>query len=355
MNRLCEKFIFVFIVLLVFFSVLFFNFSNVRAGALSNVKDRLNRQIQNLTSGVVHTFVFTTESAVSGGAGNNLLRIYFPVADDGLWCRTAGSLSVSGCTEEGATALPGSLSASCTQSNDIITITGVNNLSAANKYCVQVDDNGPGDLGTPSASTTGVITIKTNDGTNDIDSAIFAVDIITNDQVTVSASVPSGGGQSGGGGGGGGGEIIISQTEVIFIGVAPPGTLITILKDGQKAVDVIADENGNFQAKIVDIAPGTYLFTIYGKNNEGKTSKPLVFSVIVSEGTITTISGIFIDMSKGITGRGDLNGDNRVDIVDFSILIYWYQKLNPPLYIDLNGDGKIDATDFSILAYYWTG
>lgn len=53
--------------------------------------------------------------------------------------------------------------------------------------------------------------------------------------------------------------------------------------------------------------------------------------------------------------RGDLNGDGRVNIIDFSILAYWYGRSNPPARVDLNGDGKVDLVDFSILAFYWTG
>ncbi len=52
---------------------------------------------------------------------------------------------------------------------------------------------------------------------------------------------------------------------------------------------------------------------------------------------------------------GDLNNDNRVDLVDFSILIYWYEKPNPPSYLDLNNDNIVNLVDFSIMVYYWTG
>lgn len=57
---------------------------------------------------------------------------------------------------------------------------------------------------------------------------------------------------------------------------------------------------------------------------------------------------------------GDLSKDGRVNLVDFSILAYWYKKELAPNFIitekeRLNGDGKIDLTDFSIMAYNWTG
>ncbi len=54
--------------------------------------------------------------------------------------------------------------------------------------------------------------------------------------------------------------------------------------------------------------------------------------------------------------RADFNGDNRVDIVDLSILLYYYGRTDPlALRYDLSGDGIVDFRDVSILMYYWTG
>lgn len=53
--------------------------------------------------------------------------------------------------------------------------------------------------------------------------------------------------------------------------------------------------------------------------------------------------------------KWDLDGNGRVDLIDFSILAFWYRKGNPPASVDLNGDGVVDLQDMSVLAYYWTG
>ena len=56
--------------------------------------------------------------------------------------------------------------------------------------------------------------------------------------------------------------------------------------------------------------------------------------------------------------RADLNCDGYVNIVDFSILAYWYKRiltLEAAKMVDLNHDGKVDLIDFSIMAYHWTG
>ncbi len=58
--------------------------------------------------------------------------------------------------------------------------------------------------------------------------------------------------------------------------------------------------------------------------------------------------------------KGDLNGDGKVNLVDFSIAAYWYKRpISAEFAIKeferLSGDGKVDLVDFSIMAYYWTG
>lgn len=58
--------------------------------------------------------------------------------------------------------------------------------------------------------------------------------------------------------------------------------------------------------------------------------------------------------------RADLNSDSKVNLVDFSIAAFWYNKtLSTEMTTKendcLNKDGKINLVDFSIMAYYWTG
>jgi hypothetical protein len=54
--------------------------------------------------------------------------------------------------------------------------------------------------------------------------------------------------------------------------------------------------------------------------------------------------------------RGDVNCDYRVNLIDYSIVAYWYNRPGTvPAKVDLNGDGRVTLVDLSILAYYWTG
>jgi len=55
--------------------------------------------------------------------------------------------------------------------------------------------------------------------------------------------------------------------------------------------------------------------------------------------------------------NADLNTDGKVNLVDFSILLYWWNSnggnSNPPA--DISQDGKVNLTDFSIMLFNWTG
>lgn len=54
---------------------------------------------------------------------------------------------------------------------------------------------------------------------------------------------------------------------------------------------------------------------------------------------------------------GDLNCDDHVNLIDFSIMAYWYRRAlsGNGTNADLNHDGTVNLTDFSILASHWTG
>lgn len=71
-------------------------------------------------------------------------------------------------------------------------------------------------------------------------------------------------------------------------------------------------------------------------------------------------TNIFAPASTTCPTKGDLNSDCRVNLVDFSIAAFWYQKVLSPAFVirekaHLNGDGKVNIIDFSIMAFHWTG
>ncbi len=60
--------------------------------------------------------------------------------------------------------------------------------------------------------------------------------------------------------------------------------------------------------------------------------------------------------TETVRRRVDFNRDGRVDFVDFSILLYYFDKAGARIVPhDLNSDGIVDSVDISIFMYYWDG
>jgi len=84
---------------------------------------------------------------------------------------------------------------------------------------------------------------------------------------------------------------------------------------------------------------------------------------IVGSPPLTTQSGfstslqLFVGVDGRTTQPSDLNRDGFVNLIDFSILIFWWQTnggdSNPPA--DINQNGNVGLEDFSILLFNWTG
>lgn len=90
------------------------------------------------------------------------------------------------------------------------------------------------------------------------------------------------------------------------------------------------------------------------------TLKQEISSFSKSVGFTVGTRSVASELKPQCPSRGDLGGDCQVNLVDFSILSYWYKRPLSDSFrqielTKLNGDGKIDLTDFSIMAFYWTG
>jgi hypothetical protein len=88
-------------------------------------------------------------------------------------------------------------------------------------------------------------------------------------------------------------------------------------------------------------------YVVYVKySDDDRISKLVKF--IIGEANVPNV-----DIVENIPG--DCNYDSIINLVDFSVLAFWYGKANPPVCVDTNKDNKIDLVDFSILAFWWTG
>ena len=63
--------------------------------------------------------------------------------------------------------------------------------------------------------------------------------------------------------------------------------------------------------------------------------------------------GIGQEAAADLSLRADLNKDGKVNLVDFSILLFSWGTSDANA--DINADGKVNLSDFSIMIFYWTG
>src|SRR3989344_344760 len=80
-------------------------------------------------------------------------------------------------------------------------------------------------------------------------------------------------------------------------------------------------------------------------------------SSLATQSSFSTTIQLFVGVNGKATTPSDLNRDTKINLVDFSILIFWCGtnggNSNPPA--DINGNGKVGIEDFSILLFNWTG
>lgn len=149
------------------------------------------------------------------------------------------------------------------------------------------------------------------------------------------------------------------KTLTVSGSAAPLGIVTISATDGrnEKTTMVTADAFGNYSTQIASsFFTEDVQYSIHSRVSAFGLTSPFSRSA-----PFTVTSLLFPDTTKKPTkygcskGGSDVNCDGRVDIVDYSILKYWYKRKNPPIEVDLNGDGTVDLSDFSILAADWTG
>lgn len=139
--------------------------------------------------------------------------------------------------------------------------------------------------------------------------------------------------------------------DVTLSGQTIPSVTVEVsIDNGAKVLTTTSDALGNwslvFDTGTVSVATHTL--------------KPRFIS---GTGALKTESsyGTLISLNVGVEGRAtsnsDLNRDGKVNLIDFSILIFWWGSpggnSNPPA--DINGNGRVGLEDFSILLFNWTG
>ncbi len=114
------------------------------------------------------------------------------------------------------------------------------------------------------------------------------------------------------GGGGGLPPPSVIESRVNLTGRAYPGETVTALKDGQIATQTVSDPGANFSVSVLGLSSGTYVFGVYAQDNQGNKSSMSTFPITVTNGTIVSISNIFLAPTISVDKDNVLLGENLV-------------------------------------------
>lgn len=137
---------------------------------------------------------------------------------------------------------------------------------------------------------------------------------------------------------------------VVLEGQTAPDKTVQIFNGDEQVAEVQSDGNGvwSYSYSTAGLSPAEYL--LRARFVEGTGS-------LVSESSFSSNLALFVGVDGRATTPNDLNRDGFINLIDFSILIFWWQTnggdSDPPA--DINGNGNVGIEDFSILLFNWTG
>lgn len=157
--------------------------------------------------------------------------------------------------------------------------------------------------------------------------------------------------------------ILIPPTIKASAQTVNPGATITLT--GQTVPNVIVEisiDNGKKVLTGTSDAQGKYAIsfdtsTVSVDTHIAKARFTTGTSTPKIESPYGTALSLFVGVEGKATSNSDLNRDGKVNLIDFSILIFWWGtpggNSNPPA--DINSNARVGLEDFSILLFNWTG
>ncbi len=138
---------------------------------------------------------------------------------------------------------------------------------------------------------------------------------------------------------------------VTFAGQAPPNVTVEVhIGDSQQVLTTTSDSGGYWNVDLDTAGMPAAEYTARARFVEGN-------GTLTTESTFSSTLQLFLGVDGSPTTPSDLNRDGSVNLIDFSILIFWWGTAggnsDPPA--DINGNGKVSIEDFSILLFNWTG
>lgn len=157
--------------------------------------------------------------------------------------------------------------------------------------------------------------------------------------------------------------LILPPTLTVSSQNIDPGTIITLsgqavpestvelhFDDSSIVEETSAATNGNwsttFDTGRLSVAEHTV-----------KARTVLGSATLQTESAFSTSLQLFVGVDGQPSTPSDLNRDGSVNLVDFSVLIFWWGTAagDSDPSADINGNGNVGLEDFSILLFNWTG
>lgn len=149
-------------------------------------------------------------------------------------------------------------------------------------------------------------------------------------------------------------KIKVKQGDLVTIlGYTAPAALVTLTVHSTSTIEKMLTANAS-GSWIYKLNTGSLAYGGHTARARAVTPNDITADSAVVAFTVAN-ENVVAPSTRAVVLKGDMTGDGRVNIIDFSILAYWFGRAKPSASIDVNHDGKVDLVDFSILAYYWTG
>lgn len=101
---------------------------------------------------------------------------------------------------------------------------------------------------------------------------------------------------------------IVSQS-IIFKGVAYPGSIVTLFKNGSLVAEQSATIDSTFEIGINSLPSGTYVFSLRTQDDTGRRSTLTTYTINLTSGVTTLVKGIVIAPTVSIDKKEVRRGD----------------------------------------------
>lgn len=156
--------------------------------------------------------------------------------------------------------------------------------------------------------------------------------------------------------------VIMPPTIKLSTQNANPGDIVTISGQSVPNSKIEINFNNNSRVETVNSAADgvwslAFNTSVLSPAEYNIKARSVTGTTLQTQSSFSSVIQLFLGVNGQVTRPSDLNRDSKVNLIDFSILIFWWGtnggNSNPPA--DINGNSRVGIEDFSILLFNWTG